>query len=168
MTKDAQYWIEKLKLRQHIEGGHYREIYRSHLVIPQNALPPGFSGDRNASTSIYFLLRSGSYSSFHRILSDEIWHFYAGGCLLIYEITVQGILRIHRLGGNPEKDESFQIVIDAGSWFAAKPDIGTEYALVGCTVAPGFDFADFELAKENELSKQFPMYRDLIQELSSK
>lgn len=168
MSRDAEYWIQKLSLQQHIEGGHYVEIYRSPLIIPQNALPSSFLGNRSAATSIYFLLRSGEYSSFHRILSDETWHFYAGGRLLIYEIASNGKLKTHRLGNDPEKEERFQVTIEAGHWFAARPDNGTEYALVGCTVAPGFDFADFELANIAKLSKEFPMHRNLIMELSSK
>ncbi|PWT78652.1 MAG: hypothetical protein C5B59_01305 [Bacteroidetes bacterium] len=168
MTKDAQYWIQELNLREHVEGGYYREIYRSSLIIPQSGLPFAFAGDRHASTSIYFLLKSGSHSAFHRILSDETWHFYSGGCLLIYEMNYHGLLRIHRLGNNPEKDERFQVTIEAGNWFGARPDNGTDYALVGCTVAPGFDFADFELANAAELSNQFPTHRNLIMELSVK
>ncbi|HEX4850517.1 MAG TPA: cupin domain-containing protein [Puia sp.] len=165
--KNALYWIEKLNLQPHIEGGHYREIYRSSCIISQSSLPAAFSGDRHIATSIYFLLEAGRYSSFHKILSDETWHFYAGDCLLIYEITEEGSLNTHRLGKDPEKMEHFQVIIPAGHWFAARPDHGTDYALVGCTVSPGFNFSDFELAKGDELTKRFPAHRELILELSS-
>lgn len=158
----ATYWIDKLGLTAHIEGGAFREVYRSDLVIARKSLPILFQGDRNASTSIYFLLAQGQFSAWHRIASDELWHFYYGDPLLIYEITHGGKLTVHRLGQDPEKGEVFQTVIQAGSWFASIPAQESEYALVGCTVAPGFDFADFELAERATLSAQYPAYAELI------
>src|ERR1700743_1726161 len=137
MRPDASYWIEKLQLAQHVEGGAFREIYRSELVIPRKTLPLFFQEDRSASTSIYFLLAEGQFSAFHRIASDELWHFYYGDALLVYEITHNGRLLTHRLGNDPEKGESFQAVVKAGSWFASAPAPGSAYGLVGCTVAPG-------------------------------
>src|ERR1700743_3507856 len=144
---DAAYWLYKLPLTRHWgEGAPVRHGFRSPVVIPRKSLPLFFQGDRNASTHIYFLLAAGQFSAFHRIAGDEIWHFYFGDTLLVYEIGHNGRLTEHRLGNDPEKGESFQTVIKAGSWFASAPADGGEYALVGCTVAPGFDFADFELA----------------------
>ena len=166
MRPDASYWIKKLQLTQHVEGGAFRETYRSELTIPRTILPLFFQGDRNASTSIYFLLASGQFSAFHRIASDEVWHFYFGDPLLVHEIGHNGRLITHLLGTNPEKGESFQTVVKAGSWFASVPAPGSEYALVGCTVAPGFDFADFELADRVTLSQQYPEHAALIQELT--
>lgn len=109
MTKrpDAAYWIDKLQLTSHVEGGVFREVYRSELVIPRKSLPLFFQGDRPASTHIYFLLLDGQFSAFHRIASDEIWHFYSGDPLLVYEITHSGRLVMHRLGGNPDQAEFF-------------------------------------------------------------
>ena len=161
MRPSASYWIDKLQLHQHIEGGAFREIYRSPLTIPHHSLPLFFQGDRNASTSIYFLLAQGQFSAFHRIASDELWHFYFGDPLLIHEIGHNRKLVTHRLGNDPEKGESFQAVVRAGSWFASVPAEGSEYSLVGCTVAPGFDFADFELASPS-LAQQYPEYGELI------
>lgn len=168
MTKrpDAAYWIDKLQLTAHVEGGAFREVYRSELVISRNALPLFFQGDRSASTHIYFLLTGDQFSAFHRIAADEIWHFYSGDALLVYEITHNGRLMTHRLGGDPEKAESFFTVIRAGNWFGSALADGGEYALAGCTVAPGFDFGDFELAEREVLAAQYPEHGSLITRLT--
>ena len=162
MRPNADYWIKKLQLTPHIEGGAYREVYRSSLSIPSECLPILFHGDRNICTGIYFLLRRGQFSAFHRIASDEIWHFYYGDPLLIHEINHGGLLTTHRLGSNPETEEVFFTVIKAGSWFASVPATDSEYSLVGCTVAPGFDFADFEMAERAALSGWYPGHAELI------
>ena len=162
----ASYWIEKLQLTPHVEGGAFGEVYRSELILPRNALPIFFQGSRPASTSIYFLLTQGQFSAFHRIASDELWHFYFGDPLLVYEIAHDGRMIEHRLGQNPEKGETFQTVVKAGSWFASVPAAESEYALVGCTVAPGFDFADFELAEREALTAQYPEHAAVIGRLT--
>jgi predicted cupin superfamily sugar epimerase len=159
---NAAYWTERLQLTPHTEGGAYREVYRSQLSIPQSSLPILFQGDRNVSTSIYFLLEGGQFSAFHRIASDELWHFYFGDPLLIHEINHSGMLVTHRLGSHPEAGEAFQVVIKAGSWFASTPAEGSEYTLAGCTVAPGFDFADFEMADRAVLTSHYPAHAELI------
>jgi len=166
MRPDASYWLERLQLNRHIEGGAFREVYRSDLILSRQSLPLFFQGDRNASTHIYFLLAAGQFSAFHRIAADELWHFYYGDPLLVYEIGHNGRLVIHRLGNDPEKGESFQAVVKAGSWFGSAPAEGSEYALVGCTVAPGFDFADFELAERAALSAQYPEHAEVIKRLT--
>jgi uncharacterized protein len=166
MRPTAEYWKNKLQLTQHIEGGAYRETYRSPVSVSRGCLPAGFDGDRNISTGIYFLLIKGEFSAFHRIASDECWHFYAGDGLLIHEITPSGVLTTHRLGRDIEKGESFQVIIRAGSWFASVPAVRSEYALVGCTVSPGFDFADFELANRDTLSARYPEHVKLIKSLT--
>ena len=166
MRPSASYWIDKLQLAQHVEGGAFREVYRSPLTIPRRSLPLFFQGDRHASTSIYFLLSEGQFSAFHRIASDECWHFYFGDPLLIYEIGHNGLMVTHRLGNDPEKGEHFQAVVRAGSWFASAPAPGSEYALVGCTVAPGFDFADFELADAGSLAQQYPEHASIVRALT--
>lgn len=163
---DAAYWIDKLQLTAHVEGGAFREVYRSTLTIPHKSLPLFFQGARSAATSIYFLLEKGQFSAFHRIASDECWHFYFGDPLTIFEIDHSGILTTHRLGSRIEEGESFQTVIRGGSWFASAPAAGSEYALVGCTVAPGFDFADFELAKCTTLTSMYPQHAELIRRLT--
>lgn len=160
--RSAAYWIEKLQLQEHIEGGAFKEVYRSEMVIPQAVLTDDFKGNRNAGTSIYFLLQQGQFSALHKIASDEIWHFYYGDPLIVYEITNSGELIEHKLGADFEAGEQFQCVVKAGSWFGAKTAPGSSYSLVGCTVAPGFDFADFELAHKENLLLQYPQFSDVI------
>jgi len=166
MRHNADFWIIHLRLIDHVEGGAFRETYRSSLMTPKSVLPEGFKGDRNISTAIYFLLKEGQFSAFHRIASDEMWHFYYGDTLEVFEITSSGKLITHRLGNNPGLGESFQCVVSAGSWFGSKIVTGGEYSLVGCTVSPGFDFNDFELADRDELTKQYPQYTELIKQLT--
>jgi uncharacterized protein len=165
MTNDSAFWIEQLQLLPHPEGGAFREVYRSGLKIPKKDLPEGFAGQRSICTSIYFLLRQGEISAFHRIASDEIWHFYAGSTLTVYEIVPEtGRLIKHHLGPGCLKAEVFQTTIPAGSWFAAKCE--QEYSLVGCTVSPGFDFEDFELGERKKLITAFPVHEHLIVSLT--
>jgi len=162
----AEYYIKKLGLTQHVEGGAFNETYRSEMVIPQANLPTGFKGNRNASTAIYFLLSFGQFSAFHKILSDEMWHFYAGQTLTIYEIENNGNLITHQLGADLENGETFQCVIKAGNWFGSRCEIANGFSLVGCTVSPGFDFTDFELANKYELCQTFPALANLISEMT--
>jgi hypothetical protein len=166
VEKNAQYWIDHLELSPHPEGGYYRVTYQSDLTIVQNALPSAFHGDRSASTAIYFLLAGKDFSAFHRIASDELWHFYAGSALIVYVIDPEANYSELRLGDAFEAGEVFQATVNAGCWFAARLKDPAGFALVGCTVAPGFDFADFELAKGSELVRAYPAYRELIEELT--
>jgi uncharacterized protein len=162
LIEDAAHWIEALQLSPHPEGGYYRVTYTSQLKIAQGALPAGFHGDRVASTAIYFLLAGKDFSAFHRIASDEMWHFYAGSALQIFVIDAAGDLSELRLGGAG----SFQAWVPGDCWFASRVADGTGFALVGCTVAPGFDFADFELAKREDLVGVYPQHRALIEQLT--
>ncbi|WP_439584422.1 cupin domain-containing protein [Dyadobacter bucti] len=165
--KPASYWIEKYNLKPHPEGGYYAETYRSRETIAEHALPSRFGGSRSYSTGIYFLLEKHDFSAFHRIASDEMWHFYAGEALDIFVIDPEtGKLEIIGLGADPEKGEAFQAIVPAGAWFASRPANNSSYALVGCTVAPGFDFEDFEMADRLVLSGDFPQHRDLIAALT--
>lgn len=160
-----EFWIENLGLLPHPEGGFYKETYRSTEKFEQRQLPVRYKGPRNFSTAIYFLLRSQDRSVFHRIQSDELWHFYAGTTLLIYVLTTDG-LKIHRLGADPLQGDSLQMLIPAGCWFGALVEKPNSYALCGCTVAPGFDFADFEMATRDELLEAFPDQQDIIMRLT--
>lgn len=162
----AAYWKEKLQLQSHIEGGAYREIYRSSLILPQAVLTPAHHDKCNASTGIYFLLEHGEFSAFHRIASDELWHHYDGAVLSIYEIDKEGQLTRHLLGKDVEKGAFPQIVIPAGSWFGSRVEVPDAYTLCGCTVAPGFEFNDFELADRAQLSAAYPAHTDIIHELT--
>jgi len=160
--KPIEYWIKKLNLLKHPEGGYYREIYRSNEVIDTSGLPNRYFGNRAFSTSIYYLLKSGDLSAFHRLKSDEIWHFYLGSPLLLLMIDDEGQLSGQILGNDPEQDEQLQIVIGKGCWFAASVLLPDSYSLMGCSVSPGFDFNDFELAKRDKLLKEFPQYHEII------
>lgn len=166
MRPSAQYWIDTLQMTTHVEGGAFKETYRAKGSIAKSALSTGFAGDRNYSTAIYFLLQQGQFSALHRISADEVWHFYEGDSLEIIEIKPSGELTIHLLGRNPEAGEVFQCVIEGGSWFGSRVAARGEYSLVGCTVAPGFDFADFELANRDSLLNEFPQHHTLIEQLT--
>ncbi len=166
MSKDAAYWIQKLGLEPHPEGGYYRETYQADLVLPKESLPPDFTGPRPASTAIYFLLEAQNFSAFHRLRSDELWHFYFGGTLLIQVIDADGRYFEIQLGSDPEDGDALQAVVKAGCWFASEVKDGKSFAVVGCTVAPGFDFEDFELAEREQLARSYPQHRQLIGRLT--
>jgi uncharacterized protein len=159
---NAKELVTQYNLLPHPEGGWYRETYRSNESIPSNALPERFTAERAFSTAIYFLLEEGNFSAFHRIKSDECWHFYAGDPLLIYVIGKDGLLETIELGNNISKGQFFQYVVPANCWFASRPAPGSSFCFVGCTVSPGFDFADFELAGTNELAGLYPSHKDII------
>jgi predicted cupin superfamily sugar epimerase len=157
--------IQQFKLEPHPEGGWYKQTYKSNEEIVAGALPKRFAGSRSFATAIYFLLEQGNFSGFHRIKSDECWHFYTGDPLFIYIIKQSGELEIISLGNNFEKGQAFQYVVPANCWFAGRPAPGSEYCFVGCTVSPGFEFADFELADLNALVRMYPQHKEIINEL---
>jgi uncharacterized protein len=162
----ASYWIKKLQLEPHPEGGHYRRTYRADLLLAKTALPQVFTGPRPVSTAIFFLLEGKDFSAFHRMQSDELWHFYLGGSLLVHVIEPEGSYSTIQLGSNPEAGETFQAAVKAGCWFASEVKDGKSFALVGCTVAPGFDFEDFELAKREQLVQIYPQHGKVIDKLT--
>ena len=166
MTKDAAYWIEKLSLEAHPEGGYYRQTYRADLVLTKAALPREFTGPRAVSTAIYFLLEGENFSAFHRLRSDEVWHFYVGSTLVVHVIDQHGRYSEILLGSDPEAGEALQAVVKAGCWFASRVRDGKGFALVGCTVAPGFEFEDFEMARREELVRDYPQHRKAIETLT--
>jgi predicted cupin superfamily sugar epimerase len=159
----AQDLIDRLGLLPHPEGGFYRETYRA----PGSVRVSGFSGPRNISTAIYYLLAAGDRSMLHRIKSDEAWHFYAGDPLLVVEISPAGALNQTRLGNNVAQGETPQHIVPAGHRFGACPAEGSAYSLVGCTVAPGFDFADFEVSSRAALIAAFPQHANWIGRLTA-
>ncbi len=162
---NAKEYISHLDLTQHPEGGYFRQTYSSSELVSLNALPKRFSGDRPFSTAIFYLLEQGDFSNFHRIQSDECWHFYAGDSLYIHVIHDDGMYRQVKLGNQPKKGDVFQFVVPAGAWFAAEPAPGTNFALTGCTVAPGFDFSDFEMGNKGILISRFPQHEALLDRL---
>lgn len=150
--------IELLDLKPHPEGGYFRESYRAEGNIAEL--------ERSHSTAIYYLLEGKACSKLHRIASDEMWHFYTGDPLVIVEIDSEGSVKETVLGPDLRAGQSLQHVVPAGSWFGAYLPEGSGYALVGCTVAPGFDFADFEMGKREELLEQYPAAKAAIERLT--
>lgn len=161
----AHHLIQQYNLQPHPEGGWYKQTYKSKEIVSGSALPKRFKGDRVYSTAIYFLLEQGNFSAFHKIKSDECWHFYSGDPLNVYVIGQDGELKITTLGSNFDEGQTFQYIVPANCWFASRPAPGSSYCFVGCTVAPGFEFEDFELANPNELSQLYPKHAALIKEL---
>lgn len=159
----ADFWIKHLQLKKHPEGGYFREVYRSNEVVNVKGLPSRYQSFRSFSTAIYFLIKSNEFSAFHRILSDECWHFYAGCPVRIYLLGPNQTAKELVIGNDPEENQLFQFTIPKGWWFAAQPIHPDSYSLVGCTVSPGFDFEDFELAKKLTLLKRYPNQSKLIE-----
>lgn len=163
---DAQTWIDRLNLDEHPEGGYYRETYRARESIPETALPPRFDGERHVAALIYFLLPSDSFSAFHRIQQDEIWHFYAGDPVVLHQINQEGMYRSRTLSRHVADGHALHTVVPAGTWFGATVSTEEGFTLVGCTTAPAFDFADFELADRDALVEEYPQYRSIIRRLT--
>lgn len=178
--RDAAYWINRLALAPHSEGGYFRETYRAAESVSAGALPGRYGGARAFSTAIYFLLPAGDCSTLHRIRSDELWHYYVGDPLTLVTIDAGGQLTTHVLGSEVERGERFQVVVSAGVWFGAEvadrspsgggADVAAgvkgAFTLVGCTVAPGFDFTDFELGARADLLRCYPQHRAVIERLT--
>jgi predicted cupin superfamily sugar epimerase len=162
----AQFWINRLGLTRHPEGGFFKEVYRSGEVISKKGLPERYTSFRPFSTSIYFLLESHDFSAFHRLKSDEVWHFYLGSPLTLYILKPTGDLSLVVLGDDPEKGHQLQFTVGMGCWFAAKVNEPGTYSLLGCAVSPGFDFEDFELGHRDDLIRKFPKHQKLIEGLS--
>jgi predicted cupin superfamily sugar epimerase len=166
LSKDANYWIEKLQLKKHPEGGYFREVYRSDEMIKPEHLPDRYQVAHSFSTVIYYLLKGNQISAFHRLKSDEVWHFYTGSTLTLHIISETGDYAEVNLGADPEAGEIFQTVVPAGCWFGATVNDSSSFTLVGCTVAPGFDFTDFELADRENMLNHFPQHQTIIEELT--
>ncbi len=161
-----EYLIEKLELQPHPEGGYFKETYRSVGEINKDSLGNEYSGMRNYSTCIYFLMTSNNFSSFHKVNQDEIWHFYEGAPIRLHVISENGEYTAYTIGRNFSKGEMPQLVVAGGCWFAAEVSEKDSYSLVGCTVAPGFDFADFTLPSRKDLVSKYPKHEKLITRLT--
>jgi predicted cupin superfamily sugar epimerase len=161
MNIDADKIIKKLNLSKHVEGGHFKRTYQSSFKIHSP------NGDRLINTAIYYLLESHDFSCWHRLKSDEIWHYYAGSDLVIHQINDQGILFSTLLGNLLiNTDAQPQRIVPAGNWFAAEVLVGESFTLLGCTVAPGFEYEDFEIADKENLIKQYPQHENIILKLT--
>ncbi len=169
MTKDASYWIQKLSLIPlPEEGGMYKETFRSNITIPEAGLPPGYNGSRVAITDIYYLLQGKTFSAFHRLRSDELWHFHTGTTLLVHIIYDNSHYECVHLGRSDNPKSVLRVTLPRGSWFAAemKDKDDSCYALLSCVVAPGFELSDFEIGKREKLINQFPEYKEVITRLT--
>ncbi|MBK8876785.1 MAG: cupin domain-containing protein [Bacteroidetes bacterium] len=163
MQLSAIGYIKNLDLLPHPEGGYYKETYRSSSLFEGTG---DFPASRAWSTAIYFLLEENNFSAFHKIKSDETWHFYAGNALEVIELDNAGNLKSSVVGPDILNGQVLQYTVTAGNWFASRVLKGGSFSLVGCTVSPGFDFRDFEMADRNELLKSFPKHNHIITELT--
>jgi predicted cupin superfamily sugar epimerase len=152
IPQKAQEYIDKLELQAHPEGGFYKETYRCTDKV----------GNRNLKTAIYFLITSNNISRFHRIKSDEIWYFHDGSALSVHTLDKTNGHQIHKVGLDLSKGESPQFLVPANTIFGSSLDEENAFSLVSCTVAPGFDFADFELFDTSYLLNQFPGNEGII------
>lgn len=166
MTPTAQTYIDALQMQAHPEGGFFKETYRCHHLMDVTQGGGGTLVQRSVSTGIYFLLEKNNFSAFHKIQSDEMWHFYAGQALEVLELNAGGELRCTRLGSDILGGEVHQHVVPANTWFASRVAAGGSFSLAGCTVAPGFDFVDFCLADRAMLVASFPQHSQTIAELT--
>ena len=158
--------IEALRLVPHPEGGYYRETYRSGDTIPVDALAKDYDGARQVSTAIYYLLEAGDFSAMHRVATDEIFHFYLGDAVEIFTIDPAGKGAVRHLGQDLEAGQVPQYLVPRGHWQGLRVAEGGRFALLGATVAPGFDFRDFEMGDRDGLVDQFPTWAGMVRELT--
>ena len=163
---DAQRWIEYLQMQPHPEGGWYRQIYRSGEMVSQQCLPERFTGGRVFSTAIFYLLNNKEFSALHRIRQDELWHFYDGTSLTIHVIDGAGDYSTIRLGRDMDSGERPLAVVPAGCLFGAGMNDPESFTLVGCTVAPGFTFEDFDMPGREQLLGLYPQHRYIIEKFT--
>jgi len=164
----AQQIIDRLNLVPlTIEGGYFRETYCAILKLPAGALPATYGGDRNASTCIYYLLTPDTFSAIHRVKSDEIFHFYAGDAVEMLQLPPDGGGRTVIIHNDLTAECEPQVIVPAGVWQGCRLVSGGRWALMGCTVAPGFDYVDFELGDRAALGTQYPEYSALITALTA-
>ena len=158
--------VEMLDLRPHPEGGFYKETYRSSHLIPNNVLAGNHEGDRSYGTGIYFMLTGDTFSAFHRIEQDELWFFHQGATIELHTISPEGHHSKHLIGNDIANNEHPQLLVPATYWFAARILDSKAFALVSCTVSPGFDFRDFVLPSKSELTELFPQHAMLIDQFT--
>ena len=160
MTADQL--ISQLNLQPHPkEGGFFRETYRA----VDNVSVPRYSGNRSASTAIYYLLKPGTFSALHRLASDEIFHFYLGSPVRMIQLSGAGGKEIV-LGQDLSRGQQLQVFVPQGVWQGSLMEPGGDFALLGCTVAPGFDYADYEHGQREELLRQYPEHAEMIRRLT--
>jgi len=149
-----------------VEGGYYVETYRAGETVDVGGLPGRYGGGRDFSTAILYLLPAGECSRFHRVKSDEVFHFYLGDPVEMIQLLDDGTCKEIILGSDVTAGEMVQVVVPAGTWQGAYVRQGGKFALMGCTVAPGFEFADFEIGDREELLAEYPRAREVIERLT--
>jgi predicted cupin superfamily sugar epimerase len=163
----AQQIIDRLQLKPlTIEGGYFRETYRSALTVRPDALPDEYGGARHVSTAIYYLLTPDSFSTIHRVKSDEIFHFYAGDPVEMLQLWPDGSGKVVTIGSDLTTGQLPQVVVPAGVWQGCRLIDGGQWALMGCTVAPGFDYADYIAGSRAKMLDSFPMFSEWITALT--
>lgn len=162
--------IQLLELQPHPEGGFFRETYRCADSVSGPSLPERYGAEqtRSVSTAIYYMLTENNFSTMHRVQSDEIYHFYLGSPLEMLLLYESGSSEIIHIGSDVTAGQRPQFVIPRGVWQGSRVLSPGKFALVGATVAPGFDFADFEEGTRSELGAKYPDRFQLIQELTRK
>jgi predicted cupin superfamily sugar epimerase len=158
--------IEALQLQPHPEGGFYKEIYRAGESLAASALPERYGAQRSIATAIYYLLTPGTFSTMHRVRSDEVFHFYLGDAVEQLRLFPDGHSEIIMLGSDIMQGQQIQSVVSHGVWQGARVRNGGRFALLGATVSPGFDFADYEEGTAAELCASFPSRKELISALT--
>ncbi len=158
----AKYWKDHLNLIPHPEGGYYKETYRSNIQIETAKIPGDYDGPRSLYTCIYYLLEREDFSAFHKVASDEFWYFLEGANILIHQIDSKGELSVIKLGRNIHLGETLLHLVPANTWFCAEVENKSGYALVSCSVHPGFDFKDFEMGSYEGLMELYPKQQSII------
>jgi uncharacterized protein len=156
LNKDAIRIIKRLGLKKHPEGGYFKQTYAADIIVNIE----GYDKPRYISTAIYYMLVGDQFSAFHKIKSDELWHHYTGGSLILYAIDNGKLTKI-KMGKS--RGEAPQVAIKANTWFAASLTDKRSYCLLGCTVSPGFDYSDWELGKRDDLIKMYPQHKTIIE-----
>jgi uncharacterized protein len=163
----AEEIIEQLRLRPHpIEGGYFVETYRSSLTLPASALPAAYSGDRFAATAIFYMLTPGTFSALHRLPGDEMFHFYLGDPVETFLLREDGSSNLVTLGHDLASGMLLQHNVPGGVWQGSRLLPGGAFALLGTTMSPGFDYADYESGSRGSLVARFPQHRDRILSLT--
>ena len=163
----AENLIDLLQLQPHPkEGGYFRETYRAEESLPTEALASRYGGSRSVSTAIYYLLTPTTYSALHRLHSDEVFHFYLGSPVRMLQLFPDGTSRAIILGPDLVAGQQVQVVVPRGVWQGSLLEPGGDFALLGCTVAPGFEYADYEGGRRDALIAHYPQSADLISRLT--
>jgi predicted cupin superfamily sugar epimerase len=162
---------EEIKRLLHLEahpceGGYFRQTWKSEERIPLASLPSRYLGERAAGTAIYYLLEPSTFSEMHKLISDEVFHFYLGDPVEMLQLWPDGSSRVVTLGNDLAAGLLPQLVVPKGVWQGSRLVAGGSVALLGCTVSPGFDYADYETGKREELLREYPQAAAMIEALT--